>query len=177
AGTGAGGTIASGGTTGTGTGGSKATGGRGGGGGAAGAGATAGGGRGGNSASGGTTGTGGAGATGGNAGGGTCGQQTGHGPLAASSTFYQDISCAPVDSESSTIMQALQASGWGSGLGIDVSFNVLNADSSGDSPDCDTSPVPLPAGGAIEGHSDYHCSDGEDCHLLVYQGSRLYELY
>src|SRR6185312_9822929 len=185
AGSGAGGTIASGGTTGTGTGGIKATGGLGGGG-AAGAGATAGGGRGGNSAPGGTTGTGGARATGGNAGGGTCGQQTGHGPLAATSTFYQDISCAPVDSESSTIMQALQASGWGSGLGIDVSFNVLNADSSvarrafdnnGDSPDCDTSPVPLPAGGAIEGHSDYHCSDGEDCHLLVYQGSRLYELY
>ena len=182
AGTGAGGSIGTGATGGAA--GARASGGHSG---SGAAGAPGGGGHGGTSASGGTTGRGGTTGTGGSpAGGGSCGQQTGHGPLAASSTFYQDISCAAVDSESSAILQALQASGWGSGPGIDVSFNVLDADSSvarrafqnnGDSPDCDTSPVPLPAGGAIEGHSDYHCSDGEDCHLLVYQGSRLYELY
>jgi serine/threonine-protein kinase len=37
--------------------------------------------------------------------------------------------------------------------------------------------VPLPPGGNVEGWSDYHCADGSDCHLLVYQGTRLYELY
>jgi serine/threonine-protein kinase len=42
--------------------------------------------------------------------------------------------------------------------------------------DCDTAPVPVPPGGHIEGVSDYACSGG-DCHLLVYQGMRLYELY
>ncbi len=146
------------------------------------------GGRGG-SDTGGTVGTGGgtAPATGGNkGGGGACGEHPGHGPLPATSTFYQDISCAAVDSESATIMPALQASGWGNGLGIDVSFTVLTADANlarrtfdngGDDPDCDTAPVPLPPGGRIEGNSDYSCADGGDCHLLVYQGKRLYELY
>jgi serine/threonine-protein kinase len=104
----------------------------------------------------------------------------------ASSTIYQDISGAAVDSQSTAILSALQTSGWGSGLGIDVSFTILTADasvarrafaSSGDEPDCDTAPIPVPAGGNIEVNSDYHCADGGDCHLLVYQGTRLYELY
>jgi serine/threonine-protein kinase len=104
----------------------------------------------------------------------------------ASSTIYQDISGAAVDAESTAIMGALDASGWGSGLGIDVSFTILTADasvarrtftSSGDEPDCDTAPIPLPSGGNIEGNPNYHCADGGDCHLLVYQGTRLYELY
>ncbi len=104
----------------------------------------------------------------------------------AGSTIYQDVSGAAVDSESTTILQALQTSGWGSGLGIDVSITILTADASvprrtfvndGDDPDCDSAPVPLPAGGNIEGNDNYHCADGGDCHLLVYQGTRLYELY
>jgi serine/threonine-protein kinase len=116
---------------------------------------------------------------------------TGSGPFPSSSTFYQDISQAAVDPQSSTYMNALVQAGWtGPGgsmsLGIDVSFTILSADtsvtprpfaSSGDEPDCDTAPVPLPPGGNIEGNSDYHCADGGDCHLLVYQGPRLYELY
>ncbi len=119
-------------------------------------------GTGGTIATGGTVGTGGTTAIGGTTGGGgSCGTP-GKGPLAASSTFYQDISCAAVDSESSTIMQALQTSGWGNGLGIDISFTVLNADSSvprraftnyGGEPDCDTAPVPLPPGGNVEGQA------------------------
>src|SRR5262249_50201591 len=106
----------------------------------------------------------------------------------AGSTIYQDVSGAAVtiDSMSTTYMNALQASGGGSGLGIDVSFTLLSADASvarrpftynGDTPDCDTAPVPLPPGGNIEGHTDYSCSDGADCHLLVCQGTRWYELY
>ncbi|HLK89240.1 MAG TPA: hypothetical protein VKZ18_05065 [Polyangia bacterium] len=130
-----------------------------------------------------TGGAGGASATGGAAGGSA---QAGPYMFPASSTIYQDISGAAVDSESTAILSALDASGWGSGLGIDVSFTILTADasvarraftSSGDEPDCDTAPIPLPAGGNIEGNPDYHCADGGDCHLLVYQGTRLYELY
>jgi serine/threonine-protein kinase len=104
----------------------------------------------------------------------------------STATFYQDISQAPVDSESDTIMQALAQSGWGSGLGIDVSLTIESADPSvarrafqnnGDDPDCDTAPTPLPPGGNVEGNPNLHCADGGDCHLLVYQGQRLYEMY
>jgi serine/threonine-protein kinase len=202
--TGRGGSIAGGG----GRGGSSAgSGGRGGTGGST-AGTTGTGGRGGSA---GTTGTGGRGGTGGSTAGttgrgGTGGSSAGTGGsgrggssgstgtggaatayrFPASSTIYQDISGAAVDSESTTIMTALQNSGWGSGLGIDVSFTILTADASvarrpfvngGDDPDCDTAPVPLPPGGNTEGNPDYHCADGGDCHILVYQGTRLYELY
>jgi serine/threonine-protein kinase len=115
---------------------------------------------------------------------------TGSGPFPSTSTFYQDISQAMVDPESTTIMTSLLAAWPGgsgtSGLGIDPSMVILNAaasvarrpfDNGGDDPDCDAAPVPLPAGGHIEGSTgDYSC-DGGDCHLLVYQGARLYELY
>jgi hypothetical protein len=43
-------------------------------------------------------------------------------------------------------------------------------------PDCDLTPVPIPPGGNAEGSSNYACSGG-DCHVLVYQGTRLYEVY
>ncbi|MEP7052988.1 MAG: hypothetical protein ABJB12_21670, partial [Pseudomonadota bacterium] len=106
--------------------------------------------------------------------------------------FYQDISKASVDAQSRTILSALNKIGWGdapnrSELGIDFSFNINLADAAlapraftktADfySPDCDTAPVPLPAGGRGEGVNDYACTGG-DCHLFVYQGARLYELY
>jgi serine/threonine-protein kinase len=111
--------------------------------------------------------------------------------LAASATFYQDISRAPVDSESKMLLDALEARSWGDSgkrqtLGIDFSFEINVADSStprrpfmqdpGALPDCDTAPVPLVPGGKTEGSGDYACADG-DCHLLAYQGTRLYELY
>jgi serine/threonine-protein kinase len=106
-------------------------------------------------------------------------------------TFYQDISSATVDGESATIMAALDARKWGDPadrqtLGIDFSFEVNCAASNvarraytgGDNPpDCDLAPVPLPAGGKTEGSGDYACSPGDDCHLIAYQGTRLYELY
>lgn len=113
------------------------------------------------------------------------------GKFPSSAVFYQDISKAKVDPESATIMAALQASGWGDAgkrttLGVDFSFEVNRAAAtitrrtftqpSGALPDCDTAPVPLPPGGKTEGSDDYACSGG-DCHLLVYQGTRLYELY
>jgi hypothetical protein len=121
-------------------------------------------------------------------GGGTVGGGGGY-DFPASSTIYQDVSGASLDSQSAAIIANLQKLGWDGGqkLGLDASFSVLIADSSvkpraftqpADSlPDCDTAPIPVPPGGHIEGNTDYTCADGGDCHLLVYQGSRLYELY
>jgi serine/threonine-protein kinase len=37
--------------------------------------------------------------------------------------------------------------------------------------------VPVPPGGRTESAKDYYCAGGGDCHLLVFQGTRLYELY
>ncbi len=104
----------------------------------------------------------------------------------ASATMYQDISAAPIDSQWATISQIL-AGGWGNAFQLDPSFYINYADScvarrsftqpSSALPDCDTAPIPVPAGGKVEGETDYFCSSGGDCHLLVYQGARLYELY
>jgi serine/threonine-protein kinase len=115
------------------------------------------------------------------------------GPFPSSSPFYQDISKAPLDAQSVTLVAALDAIGWGdepkrTTLGIDFSFNI-NVAAAGVapraftksagfySPDCDTAPVPLPPGGKGEGVDNYTCGGGEDCHLFVYQNTRLYELY
>ena len=139
-------------------------------------------GNGGNGDGGGGAGGGGAGGSGGSGGGGGGG---GAQDFPSTSLFYQDISAAPLDAESATVMAALQSSGWGGTLGIDTSFAVLTADASvtpraftptSVQNDCDTAPIPVPPGGHIEGVTDYSCSGG-DCHLLVYQGTRLYELY
>jgi serine/threonine-protein kinase len=108
----------------------------------------------------------------------------------ASATLYRDVSGASLDPSSAQIIAHLADAGWGSGaMQIDFSFDVLHADSSVqpraftpaagyDSPDCDQVPVPVPPGGAAEGSSNYACDTSRnDCHLLVYQGRRLYELY
>jgi serine/threonine-protein kinase len=143
-------------------------------------------GNGGNGGSGGTGGGGSGGGGAGGAGGGGGGSGSGGSQdFPSTSVFYQDISNAPVDGESAAVMGALQTSGWGGSMRIDVSFAVLHADPSvtprpfmptSNQIDCDTAPVPVPPGGHIEGVTDYACPSG-DCHLLVYQNQRLYELY
>ena len=48
------------------------------------------------------------------------------------------------------------------------------------SPDCNAvgTQMPVPADGAIESSSNLSCdNNGNDCHLLVWQGNRLYEAY
>ena len=103
---------------------------------------------------------------------------------------YQDVSGAPLDPSSAQIIAHLADAGWGTGaMQIDFSFDVLHADGSVQpraftpaagyySPDCDQVPVPVPPGGATEGSTSYACDTSRnDCHLLVYQGRRLYELY
>ena len=111
------------------------------------------------------------------------------------SVFYQDISMAALDANSSAIVGHLAAAGWGSGaMQIDFSITVLHADGSVQpraftpangyyTPDCDMTAVPIPLGGNAEGSSNYQCDTSYqtagqgDCHVLVYQGRRLYELY
>jgi serine/threonine-protein kinase len=84
-----------------------------------------------------------------------------------------------------------QSGGWGTGeMRIDFSIEVLAADQGTPlraftptndffSPDCDQAPVPLPAGGALEGETGYECLGDGDCHLLVvYSPTRkLYEMW
>jgi serine/threonine-protein kinase len=105
----------------------------------------------------------------------------------ASSPWYKDITNSGLASDSTTIINHLQATGWGN-LRIDVSFVILQADANVArrsytlnggyyNPDCDHAPVPVPPGGAIENYplNGYTCGGG-DCHMLVFQGTRLYEL-
>jgi serine/threonine-protein kinase len=110
----------------------------------------------------------------------------------SSAIWYQDISNAALDSESASVISGLQgAGGFGTGrLQIDFSITVLHADATvqrrtftptGDfySPDCDPVPIPVPPGGQVEGSptNDYSCAGSGDCHLIVYQGTRLYEAW
>ena len=105
--------------------------------------------------------------------------------------WYRDISAAPIDAESGAVIAWLDGQGWGLGrMQIDFSLEVLEADAAapmtaftptGDfySPDCDHLPVPVPAGGAIEGEAGYECTSNGDCHLLVAHraSGRLFEMW
>jgi len=114
----------------------------------------------------------------------------GHGLFSASAPWYKDVSTAPLDRQSAEVMRGLEArGGWGTGsLRIDFSIEVLRADAStplrafeknGDfyDPDCDDVPVPVPAGGRLEGEGNYACSNDGDCHLIVIQGDKLFEMW
>ncbi len=106
--------------------------------------------------------------------------------------WERDISQAAVDPQSAAIISSLNAAGgFGNGrLQIDFSIAVLSADASTPhlaftptsdfySPDCDLDPVPVPAGGALEGESGYSCVGDGDCHLIVLDHSTntLYEMW
>jgi hypothetical protein len=108
----------------------------------------------------------------------------------ANAPWYQDVSNAPLDAESATVMAGLQArGGWGGGsMRVDFSIEVLRADASTPiraftpndefyTPDCDNVPVPVPAGGRLEGETGYTCTNDGDCHLIVVQGDKLYEMW
>ncbi|HKV09607.1 MAG TPA: hypothetical protein VJ725_15800 [Thermoanaerobaculia bacterium] len=124
----------------------------------------------------------------------------GHGPyFPASSPWYRDISNAPVDPESATVIAWLSNNGIWTGnvnllpparMQIDFSIEVLEADATAPlqgftstddfyDPDCDQVPVPLPAGGAIEGETGYECAGDGDCHLIVVHKptQQLYEMW
>jgi len=108
--------------------------------------------------------------------------------------WTQDISHAPLDPQSSTIIAWLAgAGGWGNNnkMQVDFSIRVLRADANTpfvavagldpNSRDTDhPSTFPLPQGGGIEGQTGYQCDTSQgDCHLLVVDRShgKLYEAY
>jgi len=117
----------------------------------------------------------------------------GHGPyFPADAPWYQDISTAPVDSESAAVISWLSGvGGWGGGhMQIDFSIEVLEANASTPfvsfmptddfyDPDCDFAAVPLPPNGALEGEAGYQCASDGDCHLIVVHrpSNRLYEMW
>jgi serine/threonine-protein kinase len=110
----------------------------------------------------------------------------------AAAWMYQDISAAPVHGNSAATTAWLEANGgWGTGeMRIDFSIEVLAAaddtpyeafvpTGSFYAPDCDAVPVPVPAGGALEGETGYECASDGDCHLIVVdrRDQRLYEMW
>jgi len=116
----------------------------------------------------------------------------GDGYFPSGSWMYQDISATPVHASSAATTQWLEdAGGWGTGeFRIDFSIEVLEAVSdtpyetftpTGDfyDPDCDDVPMPVPAGGALEGETGYACESDGDCHLIVVdrRDQRLYEMW
>lgn len=121
------------------------------------------------------------------------------------SVFQQDISAAPVHPQSASMIATNMAictgdsTGCGFGVGrmqIDFSIEVMRAAPGAltrpvaehsvyndyYTPDCAPigTQVPLPPGGRIEGsfNDNYECdNENNDCHLIVVQGNRLFELY
>lgn len=114
--------------------------------------------------------------------------------------WNQPIDSAALDSESNAIIQYLDSNHTGGqrfridgpSFETDNTYGItlLSADAdttreafvpTGDhyDPDCDTAPVPIPAGGAIEGETSYSCDGDGDCHLLVTDSGscRLYEMW
>jgi serine/threonine-protein kinase len=138
--------------------------------------------------------TGGAGGSTGGSGGtgalGNCGNAVGQ-LFPPGSVWNTPVDTAALDSESSAVVSYLQTNHTASArFQIDFSIKLLTADAStphkaftttGDfySPDCDPAPIPVPAGGSLEGESGYACSSDGDCHLLVLDTStcRLHEMW
>ena len=112
----------------------------------------------------------------------------------AGAIWTKDISHAPLDTQSSTIIAWLaDAGGWGFGkMNVDFSLRVLQANANTPfvpfrkapgfyTADSDmVSTFPLPAGGGIEGEPGYQCNPEQgDCHLIVVDRGhgKLYEAY
>ena len=108
--------------------------------------------------------------------------------------WTQDISHAPLDPQSSTMISWLaDAGGWGHGrMQVDFSIRVLQASATTSyvpfrkgpqffSPDSDAvKTFPLPAEGGMETQPGYECPiDQQDCHLIVVDRShsKLYEAW
>jgi serine/threonine-protein kinase len=111
------------------------------------------------------------------------------------SIWTQEISHAPVDPQSATIIDWLKdAGGWGNNnrMQVDFSLRVNQADESSRVVPFQKGPnfygvdsdlpaaVPLPAHGGIEGEPGYQCpAENGDCHLIIVDRphGKLYEAY
>jgi serine/threonine-protein kinase len=97
-------------------------------------------------------------------------------------------------SNSEAIIGSLRgAGGWGNGdtFQIDFGIEVLQVPGAMPTkqaftpsddfyePDCDAVPMPVPAGGNLEGEAGYECTTDGDCHLIVWAPDerRLYEMW
>jgi serine/threonine-protein kinase len=114
----------------------------------------------------------------------------------AGAVWNQDVSNAPLHPNSAAMISTLVGLG-GFGYGrmqIDFGMNIVNAPanaplrsivgypSAGEyyAPDCEAigTQMPVPANSAIEATTGLACANAsEDCHLLVVQGSKLFEAY
>jgi serine/threonine-protein kinase len=114
----------------------------------------------------------------------------------AGAVWNQDISAAPLHPNSASQIATLNSLG-GFGYGrmqIDFGMHIVNAPagaplrsivgypSAGEyyAPDCEAigTTMPVPTTGAIEASTNLSCANAsEDCHLLVVQGSTLFEAY
>lgn len=107
--------------------------------------------------------------------------------------WQRDISKAPLADHSQQMIRKLEElGGWGSGNDFQIDFAITVLHAGTEAPtrpvvtsedgyyegECDDPgfAFPLPEGGAIEESEGYVC-EGGDCHLLVWQGNRLYESY
>ena len=109
--------------------------------------------------------------------------------------WTQDVSHAPLDPHSAAMIAWLvDAGGWGHNNRMQVDFAIRVVQANATTPNLpfrkgsgwmsldsdDVSSFPLPAGGGIEGESDYRCPNSDDdCHLIVVDRShgKLYEAY
>lgn len=103
--------------------------------------------------------------------------------------WNQSVENAAKDSQSDTIIAALQKAGWGAGrLQIDYSIDILCASASAPlrtfektddfyDGECNDEAVPVPQGGHLEGEDAYACTNDGDCHLIVIKedSHKLYE--
>ncbi len=112
--------------------------------------------------------------------------------FSAANPWTKNVKALTKSSSSDSIISSLNnAGGWGGGvMKIDFGLTVLSADAATPkkaftptnefySPDCDNVPIPVPAGGAVEGENGYACTLNGDCHLLVVNKSenKLYEMW
>ncbi len=116
----------------------------------------------------------------------------------SSHPWNQPVDTAPLDSESAAIIAFLQANHNDSqrfridgpsdqpnslyGITVlyaDDTVTHRGLDSGLWSPDCDTAPIPMPPGGAIEANPAFACDDDGDCHLIVIDTAecRLFEMW
>jgi hypothetical protein len=106
--------------------------------------------------------------------------------------WYEDVSSAATDPQSTAIIGYLNGLGWATNgiLQIDFGIEVLDAPantptktfvptSDWGEPDCDANAIPIPPGGALEGEVGYECTKDGDCHLIVVDrtAKKLYEMW